>query len=140
MNETLSVSLAQLPTTWLKRNAGIQGVQEAIQTAAAEGAQLMVFGDAYLPGCPFWLDKVEGAAFDSTVQKSIHAGYLREAVCIEKGHLERICTLAAKKKMAIYLGIAERPIDRAGHYSRSDVFELTVDRRRQSLVSFKQIK
>jgi nitrilase len=49
------------------------------------------------------------------VQKEIHAHYLRNSVQIEKGDLLEIQELAKSLKIAIYLGIIERPIDRGGH-------------------------
>lgn len=83
--------------------------------AAKEQAQLIVFGEALVPGYPFWLDRMNGAEFNSTVHKEIHAHYLDQAVSIESDHLFPLCQLAGEKNIAIYLGIIERPTARGGH-------------------------
>jgi nitrilase len=74
-----------------------------------------VFGEALVPGYPFWLELTGGATFNSSIQKEIHAEYLRQAVSIERGDLNNLCFLAQQRNIAIYFGCVERPSDRAGH-------------------------
>ena len=68
-----------------------------------------------LPGYPFWLGLTNGAEFNSTVQKELHAHYLRNSIQIEAGELADICQLAKEYKIAIYLGVIERAKNRGGH-------------------------
>ena len=75
----------------------------------------MVFGEGLLPGYPFWIGLTDGAAWDSKVQKELHAHYIRNSVQIEKGDLDGVCRLAKEKKIAIYLGIIERAQNRGSH-------------------------
>ena len=75
----------------------------------------MVFGEGLLPGYPFWIERTNGAKFDSPVQKEIHAHYLANAVQIEAGDLNGLCEAARQHKLAIVLGCIERPQDRGGH-------------------------
>jgi nitrilase len=49
-------------------------------------ADLLVFGEALLPGYPFWVDLTDGARFNSKVQKEIHAHYMDQAIQVEAGH------------------------------------------------------
>ena len=100
---------------WLKRQATLNKICEQAASAAAQGCQLVVFGEALLPGYPFWLSFTNGAQFDSSIQKEIFAHYAAEAVQIGRGDLDIICSLAKEKSIAIYLGIVERPMDRGGH-------------------------
>lgn len=115
MSGTLNVALAQIAPIWLNREKTIEKVKSYVSDAAAEHADLVVFGEALLPGYPFWLDKTNGAAFNSKIQKKIHAHYLDQAISIESGHLDAVCALAKEKAIAIYLGTIERPTDRGGH-------------------------
>jgi len=115
MNETLSVALAQIAPVWLNKALTIKKMEAAIQEAAGQKAQLVCFGETLLPGYPFWLELTDGARFNNTIQKGIHAHYLKEAVCIENGDLDSLCALAKQYRIAIYLGCAERPADRAAH-------------------------
>ncbi|MEO9482097.1 MAG: carbon-nitrogen hydrolase family protein [Ekhidna sp.] len=115
MESNLKIALAQIAPIWLNREKTLEKVIKWMSDAAEQGAQLVVFGEALLPGYPFWLDKLDGASFNSSTQKEIHAHYLDQAICIEDGHLDPLCQLAHKKQIAIYLGIMEKPSDRGGH-------------------------
>ncbi|SMC44887.1 carbon-nitrogen hydrolase family protein [Cellulophaga tyrosinoxydans] len=115
MDNLLKVVLAQIAPVWLNREATIEKIKNAIEEAALEKAELIVFGEALLPGYPFWLALTDGAEWDLKVNKEIHAHYVRNAIQIEAGDLNAICVLAKKHKMAIYLGIMERAKNRGGH-------------------------
>jgi len=113
--QTLKVALAQQKPAFLDREAGLDKITRAIQEAAEQGAQLAVFGEALLPGYPFWLEHTDGARFESDEQKQLFAEYSAQAVQIEAGHLEPLKALCARLNMAVYLGIIERPAERGGH-------------------------
>ncbi|MFK7953438.1 MAG: carbon-nitrogen hydrolase family protein [Ekhidna sp.] len=115
MNDQLKIALAQIAPVWLNREKTIEKTLDYTAMAAGENAELVVFGEAILPGYPFWIDRTNGAEFNSKVQKEIHAHYMDQAVSIEEGHLNQLCKLAKQKKIAIYLGSIERPQDRGGH-------------------------
>ncbi len=112
---TLHVALAQISPVWLDKEATLAKVARQIEEAASNNTELIVFGEGVVPGYPFWLALTGGAQWNKDVVKELHAHYVRNAVCIEQGELDGICELAAKCKMAVYLGIIERPLDRGGH-------------------------
>ena len=114
-SDQLNIALAQIASVWLNREKTLEKVLEYTSNAAEENSELIIFGEALLPGYPFWLDRTNGAEFNSSVQKEIHAHYLDQAVSIEEGHLDSLCKLAKEKKIATYLGTIERPSDRGGH-------------------------
>lgn len=111
----MRIALAQIAPVWLNRQATLEKVERYIEQAANAGAQLVVFGEALVPGYPFWLDVTDAARFNSDRQKDIHAHYLKEAVCITDGHLASICAKAKQHQISVVLGIIERPHDRGGH-------------------------
>ena len=115
MKDQLKVAIAQISSVWINRNATIDKVRDYVYQAADENVELIIFGEAILPGYPFWLDKMNGAEFNSKMQKEIHAHYMDQAVCLEKGHLDSISKLAKERSIAIYMGTIERPLDRGGH-------------------------
>lgn len=115
MENLLKVAMAQIAPVWLNKQATLEKIENAIQEAANEKAELIVFGEAFLPGYPFWLAHTEGAAWDLKVNKELHAHYTRNSIQIEAGELDAICKLAHENKMAIYLGMMERAKDRGGH-------------------------
>ncbi|WP_299260496.1 carbon-nitrogen hydrolase family protein [uncultured Aquimarina sp.] len=114
-NQLLTVALAQISPIWLDKKATIEKIKNSIVEAALKKAELIVFGETLLPGYPFWVSLTDGAQFDNTIQKEIHAHYAQNAVVIEKGDLDTICSLAKEHEIAVYLGIIERPLDRGGH-------------------------
>jgi nitrilase len=111
----LKLALPQLSPVWLNREGSLSSVLEAIQKASKEKADLIVFSEGFVPGYPFWLDGTGGAAFDNPKQKEIFAHYANQAVTIEDGHLDGVCSALKTAGMAAYLGIIERPRDRSGH-------------------------
>lgn len=115
MENLLKIALAQISPVWLNKTATLEKIENAIQEAGSKKAELIVFGEAFLPGYPFWLALTEGAAWDLKLNKEIHAHYVRNAIQIEAGELDGICRLAREHKIAIYLGIMERAKDRGGH-------------------------
>ncbi|MET6991326.1 carbon-nitrogen hydrolase family protein [Sediminicola arcticus] len=115
MENLLKVALAQISPVWLNKKATLVKIEKTILEASTNKAELVVFGEALLPGYPFWLALTNGAAWDLKVNKEIHAHYVRNAVQIEAGELDSICLLAREHKIAIYLGIMERAKDRGGH-------------------------
>jgi len=111
---TLKVALAQMAPAWLDRQATLKKITLQIELAAEKGADLVVFGEALLPGYPFWPDLLDGAQFESRVQKELYAHYVDQAVDIEGGQLCSLSELAADLGIAIYLGTIERSTDRGG--------------------------
>ncbi len=113
--DLLKVGLAQIAPIWLDREKTILKIVDYIKKAAAEKCQLVTFGEAILPGYPFWIERTEGAKFNSPIQKEMYALYLDQAVQIEAGDLNLICETAKKNKIAVIVGIMERAKNRGGH-------------------------
>jgi nitrilase len=116
MNESiLKVGIAQIAPVWLDRDATVTTVSEWIRDAASQGCELVVFGEALIPGYPFWVERTDGARFESDVQKELYRHYLEQSVCIEAGDLGRIAAAARENALAVYVGVMERAPDRGGH-------------------------
>ncbi len=113
--DELKVGLVQMAPVWLDRAATLQKVERFIGEAASSGCQLVVFGEALVPGYPFWVELTGGARFNDPAQKRMYAHYLDQGVVIERGDLGGVCRLAAQHRLAVYLGIMERAPDRGGH-------------------------
>jgi nitrilase len=111
----ITVGLAQIAPVWLDRDATIDKVVGWIEKSAAEGCSLVVFGEALIPGYPFWVERTGGAEFESELQKSLYAHYVRQSVSLDDGDLETLCTAARANSIAVYVGVMERAGDRGGH-------------------------
>ncbi|MBP7549269.1 MAG: carbon-nitrogen hydrolase family protein [Gemmatimonadaceae bacterium] len=126
-SDHLVVAAAQIAPVWLDRDRTTAKVIASMHEAAAAGARLVSFGEALLPGYPFWLERTDGARFESPLQKEFHAHYLDQAVQIEAGHLGSICAAAADLAIATVLGIIERPADRGGHSVYASLVHIGAD-------------
>ena len=115
MDDTLKIGMAQIAPVWLNKYLTIAKIKDYITKAGNAQCELLVFGEALLPGYPFWLSLTHSADFNAPMQKEIHAHYLRNAIQIESGDLDEICDLASNYQMAIYLGTIERAKNRGGH-------------------------
>ena len=109
----MKIAIAQIAPVLLDRAEPDQRVLDAM--TQAQGAQLIVFGAGLLPCYPFWVERTDGARFDSARQKDCYARYVKAAVDFEAGGLQRIQTHTEALGMATYIGIMERPLDRGGH-------------------------
>jgi nitrilase len=112
---TLIVGLAQIAPVWLNREKTILKVVEYIEKAAEKGCHLITFGEAFVPGYPFWIERTDGARFNSPVQKDFFSHYVNESIQIETGDLDPICEISSEKNIAVVLGTIERAADRGGH-------------------------
>ncbi len=113
--DQLTIGCAQIAPVWFDRDATTAKVIERIEQAGTERVDLIAFGEAQVPGYPFWIEWTHGARFNATDQKLWHAEYMHQAVQIESGHLNGVCQAARAHQVALYLGIIERPMDRGGH-------------------------
>lgn len=114
-NNKLKVAIAQISPVWLNKTGTLKKIMQSVSEASTQGAELVVFGEALLPGYPFWVSLTGGAAFNNKMQKEMYAHYVENAVQIEKGDLDELYRLAKEKKIAVYLGIIERAKDRGNH-------------------------
>lgn len=113
--DTLKVALAQISPVWLNKKRTIEKIITSIQNAGEQKCELVVFGEGLLPGYPFWISLTNGAEWNSSLQKELHAHYITNSVQVERGELDIVCKLAKEYKIAIYLGIIERAQNRGGH-------------------------
>lgn len=113
--DRLTIGICQMAPVWLNRQATLEKVIAQIELASREGCNLITFGEALVPGYPFWLAVTDAARFNDDKQKAIHSLYLDQGVTIERGDLADVQAAAKQYKIAIYLGIMERALDRGGH-------------------------
>lgn len=111
MNE-LTIALSQITPIWFDRERTLDKVCDCIADAVAEKAELIAFGEAIVPGYPFWIEYSNVTAFNSAFHKAFHSEYIDQAVCLERGDMDWVCSIARDKKIAVYLGVIERPSDR----------------------------
>jgi nitrilase len=111
--QTLKIGLAQFAPVWMNRQKTLEKAVKYAEDAANQACEFVVLGgEACVPGYPYWLELTDGARFNSQIQKEFFAEYSNQAVVIERGDLQIVCDLARERKIAIYIGIVEKPAER----------------------------
>jgi nitrilase len=105
---SLRVAACQAQPVWLDREATTAKVIALIEEAAAGGAELVVFPEAFLPGYPWWVSRSDGARFEADDQKLAYAYYLEQAVELGGPELTRIAEAAGEARTWVMLGSGER--------------------------------
>lgn len=101
------LAIIQKPPVMLDKQSTIQNAVSLVDEAAAEGAQLIVFPEAYIPGYPAWIWRLRPGT-DWTLTELIHARLLENAVNIEANDLGPLYEAAKKHQLTIVCGIDER--------------------------------
>jgi nitrilase len=115
IHDSLKIGLAQIAPVWLNKEKTTEKIVSFISEAGKQNCDLVVFGEALLPGYPFWVGLTDGAKFNSSVQREIFAHYLSQAIDPYSKDLARVCAIAREKKTAVVLGTIERATNRGGH-------------------------
>lgn len=115
------IAVSQKPPVLLDLEATYERAVDIIAEAAAEGAKLVVFPEAYLPGYPTWIWRLRPGG-DMALGNGLHTALRRNAVDIDGGGLDRLCETAAAHDMVVVVGLHE--IDSA--FSGSTLFNTVV--------------
>ena len=88
----------------------------SLEDAAKSGAQLVCFGETFLPGYPAWLDYCQGAAlWNHPPVKEVFAEMRMNSVVVPGPETDALAETAARLQVGIVIGISERVRDAPGH-------------------------
>jgi nitrilase len=102
-----TVAIIQQAPTYLHREATLGTAVESIATAAAHGAGLVVFPEAFVPGYPAWVWRLRPGT-DGALCTRIHASLLANAVSLRRGDLAPVTAAARAHGVSVVCGIDER--------------------------------
>jgi len=102
----VKVAVVQSPPVLLDRAATLAQMVAAIAKAAGEGASLVVFPEAYLPGYPTWAWRLKPGA-DMALAGDIHARLRDQSVDIARGDLAPLAEAAAAHRVTLVTGLNE---------------------------------
>jgi len=87
-----------------------------VKEAATQGAELVAFGETWLPGYPAWLDYCPDAAlWNHAPTKDVFARLRRNSVVVPGAATERLSQVAREHKVSIVIGVNERVDSGAGN-------------------------
>ncbi|ANZ42481.1 nitrilase [Lentzea guizhouensis] len=104
----MRVAAAQVRSPWMDLEAGVRKVVDFVGKAAAEGVELVVFPETFLPGYPIWLTEAGGVRFDGAKQELACAAYRELAIELTGPELRVVVECVRDHGVFTYLGIAER--------------------------------
>ena len=103
MVDSLRVAAVQAAPVYLDRDATVDRVVELISEAAANGANLVVFGEVFIPGYPDWTWRT------NPWQDASWFGRLQEqAVVVPSETTDRLAEAAREAGVVVAVGINER--------------------------------
>jgi nitrilase len=100
------VAVIQKPPVLLDREKTIATALASIEEAVREGASLLVFPEAFVPGYPSWIWRLRPGG-DMRLSGEIHARLRENAVDLARGDLQPLQDAATRHKVTIVVGINE---------------------------------
>ena len=101
------LAVIQQAPVFLDKQGTLKRAVAAVEEAAGNGAELIVFPEAYIPGYPAWIWRLRpGGDWDLT--ERIHALLLENAVDLGSDDLAPLCQAAARHQVSIVCGMDER--------------------------------
>ena len=115
------IAVIQKPPAFLDRAGTIARMLESIDEAVAQGASLLVFPEAYVPGYPTWAWRLRPGG-DMALSAEIHARLRANAVDLAAGDLQPLQDAAQRHGVTLVAGINE--LD--SHFSGTTLFNTVV--------------
>ncbi len=100
------VAVIQKPPVLLDREKTIARAIESIEEAVREGASLLVFPEAYIPGYPTWIWRLRPGG-DMALSNEIHARLRQNAIDLSSNDLSPVQEAARKHGVTVVIGLHE---------------------------------
>lgn len=101
------LAVIQRTPAFLDKSKCIESAVEAIHEAAANGAKVVVFTEAFIPGYPSWIWRLRPRG-DWALSEELYNRLLSNAVNVESGDLSPLYEAAQKNAVTVICGIEER--------------------------------
>lgn len=111
------IAAAQTSPAWGDPEATAKKAAHWIGQAAAEGVDLLAFGETFLSGYPFWLGRTDASSWNAAHQKEAFAFYLDAAVHLDGPQIAMVREAAGDHGVFTYVGITERSSSRGTVYA-----------------------
>ena len=103
------VAIAQSAPVYLDKQASLAKALDLVRQAAKRSAQLIAFGETWLPGYPAWLDVCPGAAlWENASAKDVFARLRNNSITVPGEEVHALSEAARTLKIAIVIGVNER--------------------------------
>ncbi len=101
------LAIVQEAPAFLDKRATLDKAVALVNEAAAQGAELIVFPEAFIPGYPAWIWRLRPGG-DHALSEAIHARLLDNAVDLASTDLEPLFVAAKQRGVTLVCGLDER--------------------------------
>ncbi len=101
------LAIIQKPPVFLDKQKTIDLAVATVEETANNGAELVIFSEAFIPGYPTWIWRLRPGG-DWNLSEELHARLLNNAVVMESNDLVPLYEAAKKHNVTIVCGIEER--------------------------------
>lgn len=101
------IAIVQKPPVFLDKQKTIELAVANVEEAAANGADLVVFAETFIPGYPAWIWRLRPGG-DWDLSEELHQRLLHNAVNMDSSDLAPLFEAASKHKLTVVCGIEER--------------------------------
>lgn len=116
MRTTIRIAIVQEGPVYLNLPLSLQKLEILVKEAAAEEAELIIFGETWLSGYPAWLDHCpEVALWNHEPTKQVFARMWQNSVTVPGNATQLISELAKTHKVVIGIGINESVTEGPGN-------------------------
>jgi nitrilase len=105
-NNLIRVAAAQAAPVFLDKQATVEKACRLISEAGKNGAKLIVFPEAFIPGYPDWTWLVPNS--NSVVLNQLYSRLVQNAVSIPDATTQSLCQAAKQAKINVVMGMSER--------------------------------
>jgi len=106
---TIEIAIVQQPPAFLDLSGSVSSAECLIRKAAVQGAMIVVFPEAWLPGYPVWLDQAPGAAlWNHPPAAALFRRLFDDSLTLDGPEIASFRKLAAELGVEIVLGCHER--------------------------------
>lgn len=115
------MAVVQESPVFLDRNKTIDKAVGLVDQAVANGARMVIFPEAFIPGYPTWIWRLRPGG-DFRLTEALHARFFDNTVNIDANDLAPLCESANKHHITIVCGLNERD----GRLSRGTLYNTVV--------------
>jgi nitrilase len=109
----IKAAICQRPPVLLDKRASMSAALAIVEEAAGEGARLITFPEAFLPGYPTWAWRLRPGG-DMALGNEIHRQLRLNAIDIGSGELDPLREAASQHGMVIVMGMHELDTEFSG--------------------------
>src|SRR5260370_24131722 len=108
-SKQVRVAIAQSAPVYLDKRASLAKALDLVQQAAKRGAQLVAFGETWLPGYPAWLDVCPCVAlWENASAKEGFSKLRNNSITVPVDEVHALSEAARDLKIVIVIGASER--------------------------------